>query len=213
MLWEWAWPTDCLCFTGRLLDISSPVKATASSYNTMETGLHIFAPQLAIQADTSSLWANCFVSKKEVKPWYRLEFKSETSVFNVQLGVRDGGEQLPTGFNLRGMAKLSVYVSDSSALSHSENQRCGNPWNYSSTEYIIVSCGRILKGRFIHVSVPSTSATYLLICSIVINRENGNMKVSNSCRCLLYPTEYMLQLLEPRADQDKGVQGPIPLVD
>ena len=51
-----------------VLDISSPVKATASLYVT-SSGMK-FAPQLAIQADTARVWANCFIFTKESDPWF-----------------------------------------------------------------------------------------------------------------------------------------------
>ena len=158
------------------MDIYSPVKANASSSFT--AGRVNFAPQLAIQADTSNVLDNCFISKEQVNPWYRLEFKSVTSVFNVRLGVRkDAGENLPRRFNLKKMNGLSVYVSNSSnslALGREIEQRCGSPWKYTPINSITFSCERILKGRYVHVIVSSTSPTYLLICSIVINREDGN---------------------------------------
>ena len=51
-----------------VLDISSPVKATASSYVT-SSGMK-FAPQLDIQADTAPVGANCFIFTKEPDPWF-----------------------------------------------------------------------------------------------------------------------------------------------
>ena len=107
------------CFfvcTGQLLDILSPVKVTASStYTEPSSGLQ-FAPQLAVQADSGYLWANCFLSNMESNPWFQLELKSLTSIFNVRLGVRDkGSARLPDIFPIN-MNTLSVYVTKSSSL-------------------------------------------------------------------------------------------------
>ena len=154
------------------MDISGPVKATASS-SYVSSKLE-FSPQLAIQADTSLVWANCFVSKKEPNPWFTLKFKSMTSIFNVWLRVTTIPiYQLPVDFSLRGMDNLSVYVSNSSVLANSGEQPCGSPWRYKSTRTIRLDCGRNPKGKFMHITVPSTSSTYLVICSIVLNKENG----------------------------------------
>ena len=162
-------------FTGRLLDISSPVKVTASSLFSNSSGPN-FPPELAIQADTSYIWANCFVSKKEPHPWFTLEFKSVTPIFNVRLGVRDrSSEQLPDDYNLSGMTNLSVYVSNLQGNKVEDKTRCGKPWAYRKIKIIDVNCGKTLKGQFIHVIVPSSSPTYLMICSIVLNKENGTI--------------------------------------
>ena len=161
-------------YTGHLLDISSPVTATASSAYVSSSGLE-FAPHLAVQPDTGHMWSTCFVSNKELHPWFTLEFRSVTNIFNLRLGVRSlVGGQLPKDFNLSGMDKLSVYVSNSSALKSSSKQLCGSSWNYTHTKNIVLDCGENLKGRYLHIIVPSTSPTYLMICFIVVNRENGN---------------------------------------
>lgn len=172
------------CSTGRLLETSGPVEATASS--TYELCRIEFSPQLAIQGDTSLGWANCFVSAKEPNPWFTLRFKSLTSVFNVWLKVRKiRKHQLHIDFSLKDMDNLTVYMSNSSVISGSGKQPCGSPWSYKSKRVIELDCGTILKGKFLHITVPSTSPKYLVICSIVLNRENG----------LLFP----LQMSEGRA--------------
>lgn len=172
------------CSTGRLLETSGPVEATASS--TYELCRIEFSPQLAIQGDTSLGWANCFVSAKEPNPWFTLRFKSLTSVFSVWLKVRKiRKHQLHIDFSLKDMDNLTVYMSNSSVISGSGKQPCGSPWSYKSKRVIELDCGTILKGKFLHITVPSTSPKYLVICSIVLNRENG----------LLFP----LQMSEGRA--------------
>ena len=165
-------------YTGQLLDLSSPVTATASSWHVNDTkSFQIkFPPQLAIQADTGEVTNTCFLSKNESQPWFKIEFKSDVSIFNVRLVVRaETFSYLPEDFVLRGMDNLTVYVSNSSSLGDRNQQRCDNPWKYISTNNILLDCGRNLSGRFVHVTVPSTSPTYLLICCIVFNRENGNI--------------------------------------
>ena len=161
-------------YTGQLLDISSPVTTTASSSYKSPSGLE-FTPQLAVQPDTGYMWSTSFISNKEPNPWFSLKFGSVTTIFNLRLGVRTvGGGYLPAEFNLAGMDKLSVYVSNSSTLESSGKQRCGSPWNYAHTNNILLHCGRNLKGQFLHITVPSASPTYLMICFIVLNRENGD---------------------------------------
>ena len=161
-------------FTGRLLNISIPVKAESSSF--WNSSGQCFLPELAIQADTSYACANCFVSKKEPNPWFRLEFKSLTSIFNVRLTVRDRcSEQLPHDYNLSAMANLSVYVGNSRADNTKDNTRCGNPWSYRKIRIINLKCATTLTGKYVQVIVPSLSPTYLMICSIVFNRDDGTM--------------------------------------
>ena len=165
-----------LYFTGQLLDISSPVTANSSSFYYVASEDLKFAPQLAIQADTTREWATCLVTRKEPNPWFKIEFKSTASIFNVRLVTRrQPVGQLPADYVVSGMDGLSVYVSNSSALGGSGEQRCGNSWQNESTNDILLDCGRTLEGRFVHVTVPSVSPTYLLICSIVLNREEGIM--------------------------------------
>ena len=164
--------------TGQLLDLSSPVTATASSWYVINTkSLQIgFPPQMAIQADTGQVTNTCFLSKMESQPWFTIEFKSVISIFNVRLVVRaETFSYLPDNFVLRGMDNLSVYVSNSSTLGDRNQQRCDNPWKYISTNNILLDCGENRSGRFVHVTVPSATPTYLLICSIVFNRETGNI--------------------------------------
>ena len=157
------------------MDIYSPVKALASSSYETSSGLR-FAPQLAIQVDTSFVWANCFISRKEPQPWFSLEFKTMISIFNVRLGVRDQPSgQLPADFNLTGMARLHVYVSNSSIYKGSDETLCGIPWTYEDTKIIDVNCGTKLRGKFVFVMVPSSLPTYLMICSIVFNRDDGTV--------------------------------------
>ena len=157
------------------MDIQSPVKATASSSYKTSSGMS-FGPQLAIQADTGYVWANCFISKREPNPWFRLQFISLTAIFNVRLGVRDkNGGKLPGDFDLRGMNNLSVYVSESQDLPKDKTLLCGNSWNYTQTKIIDINCERNLSGHFVHVTVPSSTDTYLLICYIVFNRVDGTV--------------------------------------
>ena len=160
-------------YTGYMLNVSSSVNATASSSYEGTSGVR-FVPQLAVQADTGYVWANCFISTKQPNPWFRLEFKSVTFIFNVRLGVKNrGAGKLPAEYSLSGMASLSVRVGNSP--SYSGNTRCGGPWTYNDTKIIDVNCGRTLRGKFVHFLVPSSSRTYLMICSIVINRYNGTV--------------------------------------
>ena len=167
------------------------MEATASSSSVTSSGM-IFAPQLAIQADIARVWANCFISTKESDPWFALEFKSVTSIFNVWLGIRSVATYgLPSDYSQQGMKGLSVFVSNSSESSSHNKRQCGSPWTHASYRAINITmyCGRNVRGRFLHVMVPSTSPTYLLICSIVLNRESGNVlllsirlhKVHNRC--------------------------------
>jgi hypothetical protein len=159
---------------GHLVDISSPVTVTASSNYLSPSGME-FAPSLAIQPDTSHTWPSCFISKKEVNPWFTIAFESVISLFNMRLGVRiSGGGQLPKDFTLSGMDKLSVYVSNSSTTETSGGQLCGNSWSYAHTKNIMLDCGKNLTGRYVHITLPSTAPTYLLICFMVLNKENGS---------------------------------------
>ena len=162
--------------TGHLLDILSPVNATASSSYKAKSGLR-FAPQLAIQADTGYVWANCFASTKQQNPWFTLQFRSLTSIFNVRLGVQDErGGMLPGDYALSGMNKLSVYVSKSSNLPNDKTLLCGSPWNYTQTKIIEMICERKLTGKFMHVTVPSSTRKYLVICNIVLNKDDGTVQ-------------------------------------
>ena len=98
-----------LYFVGQLLDILSPMNASSSSFYYVASEDLKFAPQLAIQADAGREWATCLVTTKEPNPWFKIEFKSTTSIFNVRLGTkRQTRGQLPADY---GMDGLSVYVS------------------------------------------------------------------------------------------------------
>jgi hypothetical protein len=159
--------------TGELLDISG-AKITASSHSQVISPTLDLSPELAIQADTSYSYPSCFLSKKEPNPCLTIEFKSLTTIFNVRLGVRKkGSSKIPIDFNLERMDKLSVYVSNSSALGSIGEQQCGNPWVYRQTKNILLDCGKDIKGKFVHITVPSISSTSMLICFIVFNREKG----------------------------------------
>ena len=82
------------------MKLSSFLEVSSSPEYVTELGLK-FAPHLAIQAAASDKWANCFVSRKMKHPWFKLRFKSVTSIFNVRLGVRDQpGGNVPADFNL-----------------------------------------------------------------------------------------------------------------
>ena len=153
------------------------MEATASSFNVSSSGVK-FAPQLAIQADTSRVGSACFISNEEANPWFTLKFKSVTAISHVRLVVKDKPNNgLPSDFSLNGMNKLRVYLSNSSILDNSKRP-CGSPWTYSGRRNeILLDCGNDLKGKFLHVTVPSDSETYLLICSIVLNREPGIVTV------------------------------------
>ena len=156
------------------MDFSGPVNATASSSYVVPSHSLEFAPQLAIQADTTYVWATCFLSKKESSPWFRLEFKYMTSISNVWLGVRDEASgDMPKDFVQREMNKLSVYVSNSSDLGLNGEQLCGSSLEYMKTNAIQLDCEPNSKGQFVYVTVQSSSPTYLSICSIILNRENG----------------------------------------
>ena len=163
------------------MDISSPVTATASSsFNVNPTGV-LFAPELAVQADTSFVWVTCFLSKKEPNPWFKLEFNAVTSISNVRLAVRTPPSgRSPADFSFTGMDQLSVYVSNSSSLTNSSKELCGDPWKATAKTVftIVISCKpKKPKGRFLYVTVPSTNSTYLVLCSIVLNRERGNVSM------------------------------------
>ena len=151
------------------------MEVSSSPEYVTELGLKL-APQLAIQADASDKWANCFVSRKWKDPWFKLRFKSVTSIFNVRLGVRDQpGGNVPADFNLTGMASLSVYVSNSSTPE--KKTLCGSKWTYKSTKIIDFTCQRKLYGNCVHIMVPSSVATYLMICSIILNKDDGKWTV------------------------------------
>jgi hypothetical protein len=159
------------------LEIKSPVKATASStYKIGNEQILSFSPQLAIQADNSDVWANCFLSKKETNPWFRLQLKTVTSIFNVRLGVRmKSSGRMPAGFHLKGMHNLSVYVSRSAKLEINDENLCGSPWTYAPSDIIDMDCGGRLRGKFVYVTVPSSSPVYLIVCNIVLNRDAGTV--------------------------------------
>ena len=169
----------CVClYIEQLLDIVSPVKATASSTYNSSPDL-LLSPQLAIQADSSYVWANCFLSKNESNPWFGLQLKTVTTIFNVQLGVKtQRSGKMPIDFNLTRMANLSVYVSMSSKLVMNSETVCGSPWTYTPSRIIDLDCRRNLSGNYIHVIVPSSSPTYLIICSIVLNKDEGTVYFS-----------------------------------
>ena len=159
------------------LDFLRHVTAKSSSFVISSSKLR-FDPTLAIQADTSDEWANCFISTNEPNPWFRLEFKSVTSIFNVRLGIRAQPEgELPAKFNLTGMASLFVYVSNSSNYKSNDPNICGDQWTYEYTKIIDFKCKRNLRGRFVYVTVPSSSPTFLMICSIVLNRDEGTLGI------------------------------------
>ena len=160
------------------MKLSSFMEVSSSPEYATEFGLK-FAPQLAIQAAASDKWANCFVSRKMKLPWFKLRFKSVTSIFNVRLGVRDQpGGNVPADFNLTGMASLSVYVSNSSTLE--KKNLCGSKWIYKSTKIIDFTClQRKLYGYCVHIMVPSSVATYLIICGIILNKDDGKWTVQH----------------------------------
>jgi hypothetical protein len=88
------------------------------------------------------------------------------------------GKSEPSDISLANMDQLSIYVSNSSTLTSNSNEQCGSPWNGAGTtktsETIQIDCTRTLKGRFLYVTVPSTNLTYLVLCTIVLNRDKGN---------------------------------------
>ena len=171
------WLLNMTIYTGNMMDLlnlSSSVEVSSSSHLT-SSGLK-FAPQLAIQADTSDELAVCFISKNESNPWFKLKFKSATPIFNVRLGVKDQPDKkLPAGFNLTGMTGLSVYVSSSSNYRSTDATLCGDPWTYEFTRIIDFNCQSKMSGEYLYVIVPSATSTYLMICSIVLNRNNGTL--------------------------------------
>ena len=157
-----------------LLNLSSSVEASSSSH--LKSSKLEFAPQLAIQADTSDEMADCFISKNESNPWFKLKFKSVTPIFNVRLGVRDQPDKkLPAAFNLTGMAGLSVYVSNLSTYGCEDATVCGDPWTYEFTRIIDFKCQRKMSGKYLNIIVPSATSTYLMICSIALNKNDGTL--------------------------------------
>ena len=171
------WLLNMTIYTGNkmnLLNLLSSVEASSLSHLT-SSGLK-FAPQLAIQADTSDQLADCFISTNQPNPWFKLKFKSVTPIFNVRLGVSDQpNKNLPSDFNLTKMAGLSVYVSNSATYESEDATVCGDPWKYEFTRIIDFKCQRKMSGEYLHVIVPSATSTYLMICSIVLNRDDGRL--------------------------------------
>jgi hypothetical protein len=154
------------------LAITGPVKVWSSPTFDPKK----FDTRLAVQADTNNVASNCFLSEKQKHPWFRLELKSSTGIFNVRLGVIDQSEsdgELPSDYTLRGMTNLSVYVGNSTNDKTNDAARCGGPWAYRESMSIDLDCKGSLTGKYVYVVVPSSSPTYLAICSIVLNREEG----------------------------------------
>jgi hypothetical protein len=162
-----------------VLKLNGSVIATSSSIYKSNSG-YLFHPNLAIKADSSSEGTNCFLSKKEESPWLTLELKSETTIFNISVGVKDQSDGLlPSDYTLRGMTSLSVHVSNSKDNKNEIKTRCGDPWTYRMTKSIDLTCRGSLRGKFVHVTVPPSTTTYLAICSIVFNREEGALRLLN----------------------------------
>jgi hypothetical protein len=94
----------------------------------------------------------------------------------VQLAIRDTGvdrQQLPRDLVLAEMNDLSVYIKQKESDSLSDHNRCGDKWQSTSTNILELNCGKEMKGYFLRITISSSAKKYLMICNIVLNKDNG----------------------------------------
>ena len=52
---------------------------------------------------------------------------------------------------------------------------CDTSEKYGHTKIIDLNCGRNLSGYFVHITVSASSATFFMICNIVLNKDDGTV--------------------------------------
>ncbi|XP_065834650.1 cell adhesion molecule DSCAML1-like isoform X3 [Oscarella lobularis] len=150
-----------------LIDIYS--NATVTSSSVLEDEGIKFVPQWAVDRVGSRLWSNCFVSKKEINPWWRLDLGQQETIKNVSLDLRDDDSTHQSDVKKEDMANLTVYVDDNRNTAGGSHTLCGTAFTpTSSTGRYNFGCSSLL-GQYIHVIVKSSTATYLALCEVFIN--------------------------------------------
>ena len=136
-----------------------------------------FVPQWAVDRVGSRLWSNCFVSKKEINPWWRLDLGKQETIDDVSLDLRDNDATHQSDVKKEDMANLTVYVDDNRNTARGSHTLCGTAFTpTSSTGRYNFGCSSLL-GQYIHVIVKSSTATYLALCEVFINL------AGKACKC------------------------------
>ena len=170
-----AWSSSCeLAFRGLttlldpLIDIYS--NATVTSSSVLEDEGIKFVPQWAVDRVSSRLWSNCFVSKKEMNPWWRLDLGKKQTINLVHVDFRDDSLSHQLDVKKEDMDGFTVYVDDVSDSTTSGHTGCGgaiSSFDGTKTRLAFQCTGT--EGRYIHVIVKSSTATYLSLCEVFIN--------------------------------------------
>ena len=129
-----------------------------------------FVPQWAVDRVSSRLWSNCFVSKKEMNPWWRLDLGKKQTINLVHIDFRDDSLSHQLDVKKEDMDGFTVYVDDVSDSTTSGHTGCGSAissFDGTKTRLHFSCVGR--TGRYIHVIVKSSTATYLALCEVFIN--------------------------------------------
>jgi len=149
-----------------LIDISP--KVTSSSVYEDE-GI-LFVPQLAVDRVNSRYWSSCFISKKEMNPWWRLDLGKQETILRVHIDFRDTDISHQSDVKREDIDDLTIYVDDNSDSASGAHTQCGNPLNPTSGNGLLsVICSSGTIGRYIHIIVKSSTATYLALCEVFVN--------------------------------------------
>ena len=139
-------------------------------------------PEWAIQADSSIHWTNCFVSEKEINPWWEVDLNLQREIWNVRVLLlpynTEANVPPDTNFEDGDLNNLTVYISNSS---HTGGEQCGDHWSFngSTTGHaasVLFHCS--VYGRYVHVTVDAGAGVgkkSLGLCSVVINEQRGRM--------------------------------------
>lgn len=157
-----------------MVDVYSPVEASSSSILMESRSGVLHLPQWAVEGTSSRYWSDCFISQRQLEPWWMLDLKTETLVTNVRVTTMRGSGNLP-GVRLNGLDGLSVVIANTSQSNGSDGSTCGRPWRYRERELatIVFNCRGGVVGRYVYVRLNVGTPQYLALCEVVLNRVKG----------------------------------------
>ena len=156
-----------------LIDIYPPVAVNASSV--LERNGTRFLPEWAIDRVSSPLWFNCFVSQREINPWWKLDMQEEKLIANVDIFFKKDDDVGLPDVKLNQTFGLAVYVDSNAMTTSGVHSQCGSTISPESDDRLLqLNCSNLV-GRYVHVIVTSLQPSYLSLCDVFLNF------VGNSC--------------------------------
>ena len=156
-----------------LVDVYSAVHARASSVLMEERSGVLHLPQWAIEGTSSRYWSDCFISERQIQPWWMMDLNDVRLVTIVRVTTMRASSNLPN-VRLDGMNGLQVVIANTSLSNGTDGVMCGRPWRYGGRDMATIryNCRGAL-GRYVFIRLDVASPQYLALCEVVLTREKG----------------------------------------